>query len=125
MKNVTFKEYVDNYAMRRRGRVKGMVVLIKLFDLETDGPYYEEGRGLSGRKYDRKYVYARIRDFLVERCKSGDIMDHHFDLPNGKYLVAIVTKRDCKKYESLIEYGFEPAIDLEERRNELLKAMAS
>jgi hypothetical protein len=125
MKELTFKELVDNYAMRRSGKVKGVVVLIKIFDLEADGPWEEEGRGLSRRHMDRAYVYPRLTDFLQERCNSRDMMSSKFDLPNNKYMIAVFTKRDCKKYQALVDYGFEPAIDIEERRNDILKAMAS
>lgn len=125
MKELTFKELVNNYATRRSGKVKGVVALIKIFDLEEDGPWEEEGRGLSRRPMDRAYVYARLTDFLQEKCNSRDMMSSKFDLPDGKYMVAVFTKRGCKKYQALIEYGFEPAIDLEERRKNILKEMVS
>jgi hypothetical protein len=53
------------------------------------------------------------------------MMSRDFDLPNDKYLAAVVVTEGTKKYNTLVELGFEPAIDLKERRNDILKAKAS
>ena len=125
MKNInkeTFKEFVDTMAMRRRIK-KGMVVLIKIFDRNEDGPWNAEH--YPNRRLDRKYVEVRIGDILQERTQDRYMVARDLDLPNDKYLAAVVVTEGTKKYETLIELGFEPAIDLKERRNDILKAKAS
>lgn len=125
MKNVqkeTFKEFVETMAMRRHIK-KGMVVLIKIFDRNEDGPWNVEHYPY--RRLDRKYVEVRIGDILQERTQDRYMMSRDFDLPDGKYLAAVVVTEGTKKYDTLVELGFEPAIDLKERRNDMLKAKVS
>jgi len=125
MKNVkeeTFKEFVEAMALRRNLK-KGMVVLIKIFDRNEDGPWNVECKPYS--RLDRKYVEVRIGDILQERTQDRYMMSRDFDLPNDKYLAAVVVTEGTKKYNTLVELGFEPAIDLKERRNDILKAKVS
>jgi hypothetical protein len=125
MKNVkkeTFKEFVEAMALRRHIK-KGMVVLIKIFDRNEDGPWNVECKPYS--RLDRKYVEVRIGDILQERTQDRYMMSRDFDLPNDKYLAAVVVTEGTKKYNTLVELGFEPAIDLKERRNDILKAKVS
>ena len=125
MKNVkeeTFKEFVEAMALRRNLK-KGMVVLIKIFDRNEDGPWNVECKPYS--RLDRKYVEVRIGDILQERIQDRYMMSRDFDLPNDKYLAAVVVTEGTKKYNTLVELGFEPAIDLKERRNDILKAKVS
>lgn len=115
----SFVEYVNAWATKRNLK-EGLMVLVKTYDVNTDGPFNEENRGITRKPLDRKYVYVRICDLLKERA-GGDayVMASDFELPNGKYLVAAITMRDCMKYRTLVEIGFEPIIDLKERRKEL------
>ena len=120
-----FKEFVNAWATKKNLK-EGLMVLVKTYDVETDGPFHDEHRGITHKPLDRKYVYVRLCDAMKERS-GGDayVMCNSFDLPNGKYLVAAITMRDSKKYKVLVELGYEPVIDLKERRNELKKSKVS
>lgn len=121
----SFVDFVNAWATKKNLK-EGLMVLVKTYDTETDGPFREENRGITRRPLDRKYVYVRICDLLKERA-GGDayVMADDFELPKGKYLAAAITMRDCAKYKTLVEIGFEPIIDLKERRNDILKAKVS
>lgn len=115
----TFKEYIEYRATRKNGIKKGTVVLVKIFDAEKDGPWSEEGRGLSHRPYDRTYVEARIGDYLQDKANCREFDAAKFDLTDMTYLIAVVVKKNTKRCNALIEYGFEPAIDLEQKAKAL------
>lgn len=111
----TFKEFVEYMATRKNGIKKGSVILVQIFDVEKDGPWSEEGRGLSRRPYDRTYVEARIGDHLQIKANSREFNSTKFDLTETTYLIAVVVKKDTRKCDALIDCGFEPAIDLEQK----------
>lgn len=115
----TFKEFVEYMATRKNGIKKGTIILINIFDVEKDGPWTEEDRGLSRRAYDRTYVEARIGDYLQSKANCREFNASKFNLTDKTYMIAVVVKRNTKRCNALIDYGFEPAIDLEQKAKAL------
>jgi len=119
----SFKDWVNAWATKKNLK-KGLMVLVKTYNIETDGPFNDENRGITRKPLDRKYVYVRLCDHLRERDGGdGYVMCQNFEIPGG-YMVAAITMRDCLKYKALVEIGYEPIIDLKERRNELKRKVS-
>lgn len=99
---MTFKDFKEKMVKKNRN----MSILIKIFDVNSDGPWYEEGRGLTRARLDRKYVHARIGDYLMEGAGARDFISEKWDIDEDRYLVAVAVLKGSRKEKRLKEYGF-------------------
>lgn len=113
----TYKEWLEVLQNTKGRHVKGMDILVKIFDETVDGPWEYGGSYLNRDEYySRKYAENRLRDHMMRETDNWAPCHRMFPLPNGKYLVAAFVKKGSKKEAALVKYGFEIVIDFEEKK---------